>query len=334
MALPDAVKKQVEAGEKAHEEVYGEKPPETPTMEIVDAPPPGETPPEETPPAAETPPEETPPKEEEPEQPPVPAVSEEKWEARYKALQGKYNAEIPRLNDKNKELQERLDGLEQTLATLQQNPAPAQPAQGELTIDQEFIDEYGEGVAAMLQTLQGQVASLTQANKTLQQQVDGVTTQTEGEWQARLTSTLDAQVEGWRKQNDDPDFLVWLGQTDAYTGKQRQQLLDEAFEGLNTDAIVAIFKGYKQENAGLTPPSEETPAPQPPVSKETLVAPGAAGSGSDRAPEGSEKHTWTQAQIQAFYNDVTAGRYKGREADKLATEQDIVAAGREGRIIG
>jgi hypothetical protein len=41
---------------------------------------------------------------------------------------------------------------------------------------------------------------------------------------------------------------------------------------------------------------------------------------------------YTPADIEKFFNDVRAGKYKGREQDRSRTERDIFAAQRENRI--
>ncbi len=41
---------------------------------------------------------------------------------------------------------------------------------------------------------------------------------------------------------------------------------------------------------------------------------------------------WTNTDIAAFYRDVNKGVYVGRAAEKQRLEEDIIAAGTEGRI--
>ena len=43
--------------------------------------------------------------------------------------------------------------------------------------------------------------------------------------------------------------------------------------------------------------------------------------------------TYTRPQISAFYRDVTAGKYRGKEAESEQIERDIFAATNEGRIV-
>jgi hypothetical protein len=41
---------------------------------------------------------------------------------------------------------------------------------------------------------------------------------------------------------------------------------------------------------------------------------------------------WTNTEISAFYRDVTAGKYRSREADRVRIETDIISAASEGRV--
>jgi hypothetical protein len=61
-----------------------------------------------------------------------------------------------------------------------------------------------------------------------------------------------------------------------------------------------------------------------------LAAPGRAHSAGG-AP--AEKPVYTAEEITRFYADVAAGRWRGRDADRIAIDADIMLAGREGRII-
>lgn len=340
MALPDAVQKQVDAGNAAHEEAYksgepapgGQPPAEaTPAMEIVDAPP------LVTPPAGETPAGEEPPAvvpEQSPAAPPGDDVPEEKWKARYQALQGKYNKELPLLNDANKALTARVEGLENLISQMGAAQTAAPAGDGTLEVSQDLIDEFGEDfMSAVGKLVTSQTSSLRTENEELKGRLDQMDKTDTDVAQGGLMTALAAAIPDWNDQNEDPDFLVWLGQTDVISGKSRQSLLDTALAELNSASVIGIFQAYKTENAGLTPPSNDI-APQPPVSKETLVVPGTTLNGAPLAPDGNEKRQWSQAQIANFYNDVTAGKWKGRDAEKLATEQDIIAASGDGRIIG
>ena len=115
MALPKAAQQQLKAAEKLHAEAYPDgdaKTPETTTggdttsTELREVP--KETPADDT--EGEKPGE--PVQSEAPVETPTEAPAEDDWEHKYKVLQGKYNAEVPRLQQANDALNGRVAEME------------------------------------------------------------------------------------------------------------------------------------------------------------------------------------------------------------------------------
>jgi len=66
---------------------------------------------------------------------------------------------------------------------------------------------------------------------------------------------------------------------------------------------------------------------------ENQVTPGRSrGAGSPSSSTNNGK-MYSPQDIQKFFNDVRAGKYKGREQDRARIERDIFSAQRENRII-
>lgn len=344
-ALPKAVQKQIEEANRLAEQLAKER--QTPTPPPPDGTP---APDQGAPPAAASPPpdEGTP--------PPTPAA--EGWEQKYRVLQGKYNAEVPRLqrqvNEQNSTLEQlkaQLTATQGMLAALAQNrvpapgqgqgPAPAAPAK---LVKDEEVKEFGEdltdfikrvaqeavlpAVDQKLQPVQQQVAEVRQsASKVAERSV-----QSEHE---KLLATLDREIPGWRQQNNDPGFLDWLAQVDLFSGAKRGDLLRQAYEGFDAPRIVAFFKGYRNEHAVVTPPAPAAAPAEPDASQRKLdefVAPGTPKAGPTGAQTGAGKRTWTQAEIKQFYDDAAAGKFRNNKARRDELERDIHAAVREGRV--
>lgn len=116
---------------------------------------------------------------------------------------------------------------------------------------------------------------------------------------------------------------------DPYSGYSRKQMLMAAFEASDASRVLAFFRGYLGEQTRLTP--DATPqARHPSASLESLVAPGVPHGATVVTP--TTKRIWTQQEIAAFYKDVQLGKWKSRPQDKVAIEQDIIAAANENRI--
>lgn len=351
MARKTAAQKAGEEAERLHAEAYGGEPAaenqlqEEPTLEVVSTKPqpddkePSVTTIEDAPPVEEAAAEPAIPAEPPAEEVVAPVEEDPKWEARYRALQGKYNAEVPRLNEEIKNQGEKISQLENLIANMGSAANKEAVVAPTSMVSDEDRQDFGEEMTdfvlrAARSVVSPEMQKLRKENEELRKQVSGVTTATAQSARDRLLSDLAQAVPDWETINKADPFHQWLGEIDAFSGEFRQDMLLRAFEKNDAPRVINFFKAYLQENAAVTA-SEVPSRPTPTVNMDTLVAPGAPGESVDnRAPEGSSKRIWTQADIAKFYRDATAGKYDGKDAEKLALEQDIIDAGNEGRIQG
>lgn len=338
--IPKAARLASEKADALHKSLYATPPKEEPAAdgpkpEATAAPaeaPASPSTQEATPPAAEAPAEPGPGAE--PAAQPTPTG--EDWEHRYNSMKGRYD----RAEDRIKQLTARIASLEGDLAAAKLS-APSQAPSVEPLITPQELQDYGEEfltvvgkkakeiAAAETSELRSQVADLT-AKLTA---MGGTITQTA---QEKMYELLDRDVPSWQQINVDPNFIAWLQLPDTYSGAIRHTLLKEAFERNDSPRVLAFFKGFLTEEAAVAPaPRVEEPAPAAPapgkVPLETLAAPGRAKSPA-ATPAPVEKPIISRAQIAKFYADVTAGKYRGKEAEKDRLEKMIFEAERDGRI--
>ncbi|MEE9366646.1 MAG: hypothetical protein V3W44_08175 [Dehalococcoidales bacterium] len=363
-ALPKAVRKQIAQAnaildemKKAEEAaVAGE--PATPPKEEPATPPTGEpaTPPKEEP---ATPPEGEPaptPKEE-PAPTPKEKPVEDPAEHKYKVLQGKYNAEVPRLQsdlkaekEAGQELRQRLLNVEGLLASLQhvREEPPTPPAPPAPTISQEEIDQFGPDLVDLIRrvatdaakpVVEAGVAPVKKDMTQVRESTSQVQNSMAQSARKRLFATLAEAVPGWEQQNEDPEFLQWLDEVDPFSGAKRGILLTHAFNASDTGRVIALFKGFLTENAAVhTEPADPAPVPlitpEPQTTLDDLVAPGTPKTGSDSAPNESGKRLWTKQDISSLYaakNDcIVSGKQIPDEL--LVLERDLIKAQKEGRV--
>lgn len=349
-ALPKAVQDQVDLANKIVEEVYDDE------GKIRDE----ETPVEE--PKAEEPKQEEPAKEPEKEvEPPKKQVKEpakepdktEDWEHKFRVLQGKYNAEVPRLqkanaglDESNRELKQRLLNLEGMVASMQAvKDAPAEPATPKTpTISDEEREQFGDDLIDLIQrvSLNATLPEIESHLKPLEGRVKQVdervastqTTVAESKRQ-QVFDRLAAAVPNWERQNEDDNFLNWLDEQEGLTGRPRAYFLTEAMKANDADTVIAYFTSFQSENAAATP-AEPAPEkkPEPQVKLDELTAPGTPQTGTASAPDESGKRVWTRADIAQFYADRNEFVKKGKPIPKemKAMEKDIFSAQAEGRV--
>lgn len=345
-ALPKAVQKQIAAANQLAEQLQNERlNPTPPTPVPAPAADSGAPAPAAAPANGEPAPNPAP--------APAPADG---WEQKYKVLQGKYNAEVPRLqrhvNEQADQLrlqQQQIVALQSMMASFNQNrgaapggtdPAPAAPAK---LVKDEEVETFGADLTDFIRRVAQQTVmpQVEQRLQPVQQQVEQarstaqhVAQRSQQTDQEKMLATLDVEVPNWREQNVDEAYLAWLRQPDLYSGIVRMDLLKQAYERADAPRVVAIFKGYRNEHAVVTPPTPATvPAGTPQRQLDEFVAPGSTKAGSTTgAQDGAGKRIWTEAEIKRFYDDCTAGRFAKKPDQRKQIENDIVMAAREGRV--
>lgn len=281
----------------------------------VDSPNPGPT---EQPPPAE------PPKD----------TGREDWKTKYHVLQGKYNAELPRAladlkaaNARNEEHAIEIGRLKAEIERLKVPAQPAAPAEApKVDIPQEVMDVLGEDAVAAIRRVVATEIDTALAPVKKQAEVAAATAEQVNAERAvtardRFYSELSSAVPDFQAIDAREDWKQWLAQADPMSRRQRQQLLNEAAQAMDAQAVAAFFTAFKQV-AGVA--SEPTKA-KVPERLETLPQ-----AGKPAAPS-NEKRMWTRAQMAQVYKDLAIGRkYTHDEAAKLQAE--LVAAAREGRV--
>lgn len=363
-ALPKQVQKQIAAANKVAEDYYkainspaGDPP--------AGDPPAGDPPPVAAAPAGDPPPAAPAPAPVAAAPAPAPApIPQDSWEQKYKVLQGKYNAEVPRLqgqireqSDQMRGFQEQLTATQNLLASLSQQRAAApidtsatpKPAAGTRLTKDEEVREFGPDLYDFIKRA-AQEAVLPEVDSRMQRQVAPVAQRVEQATKLASTAAqrvaqndqqtvidmLDTQVPTWRDLNSDEGFLNWLDERDPYAGVERGKLLKQAYANHDGTRVVAFFRGYQNEHAVVSPTpapaAAAAPAPAPQRSLESLVAPGTPKAAPTGTQDGSGKRVWTRAEISKFYADRSAGKYRTRPEEGKKVEADIFAAQREGRI--
>lgn len=359
--VPAAVARAAAAAEAAQRAAYPENNPEPPpapqpqpdnTITIAEPPAPQPIPGTVTslgnePPPAPQPPTPQPPA---PKTPIADAGPGDTFEQRYKAEYGRHM----KLKDIVAQLTPRIEMLENRVVELTEenvrlraqppeNPQPAPQPVPEIT--EKDREEFGPEMIALMERIAKSTINphlsglqqLQQTTSTLSDRLQGTVQQQARSAQQAMMASLDAQMPEWRKVNLMPEFKAWLALRDRYSGAIRQKMLLDAWEQNDTPRVFEFFKGFVSELAATAPaeddPPAPAPAPQPPKpGLESLAAPGRARQQAGAPPSPSEKQIITTADIKAFYADVRAGKYRGREQEQQQLEQELFLAQREGRV--
>jgi hypothetical protein len=287
---------------------------------------------------------------------PEPTSERTDWKQKFHVLQGKYNAEVPRLHADLKdarsqvgEVRDQMNTLQATVASMQElqktPPKPVAPL-----ISEEEIEQFGPDLIDLIGRVAKQELGVTLDDKlkpvrASMKQVEGKVAQNETSVahsaREKLYDRLDTAVTDWNTINKSEPFLKWLAAEDDLTGQVRGNMLRAAFEQNNADRVVKFFKSFQKEHVvDTTDPTPATPAkttPEPQQTMDKLVAPGTPKTGSTGAQEESGKgRIWNQKLIDDFYewkNEfVKKNPGKDLPKDMAGNERDLFKAQHEGRI--
>lgn len=262
----------------------------------------------------------------------------ETYRQRYLTLKGKFDAQVPRLQQDNKRLNDVVTDLQAKIKQMQERPpadAQHQNKNGDnrSSIDADAFEEYGPEFATLAKTVQ----TLQQENERLRGQVQNLS----GDFQLQKQTDLQKAKQSYMGQvvghvsklghdfnslNTDNRFLNWLRQFPEGEIESRHEKLRRAEANMDLEATKEIFDEYLGTQKSEQPRQQQPP--QPPN-----IQPNSTGTGLN-PPNSENKRMWTRKDISKFFSDKVKGVYAGREEDARVIELDIHNAAGEGRIKG
>jgi len=243
------------------------------------------------------------------------------WEQKFRTLQGKYNAEVPRLHQQVQTLSTQVEVLDREKEAAQEARESLVASADDL--DQSTYAEYGEEFERMAETinaLQGKLNSVITENSRLKDTVGEIEVSAAENKTDRFYSAITAVVPNWREINTEPKFLEWLQTTDPMTDLSYQDYLNHAADTLDSQKAINIFKTYNESTI------------QPQVQQDMVERQVQPATTSMATTPTVQKQQYTRRDIKTFYKNAATGVYT--KAQKDAIEADIFAAQNEGRIIG
>lgn len=262
---------------------------------------------------------------------PVPSKDEDRqdWKSKYLVLQGKYNAEVPRLHADVKELKEQVQALTEKAAkaaVAPPPPAPKPPNPADLADSAKF----GEDTVSMVRRLAAEAAAqaagevrdeLTPVKSKVDEvasQAEAVATNQANARRVAFMAELTKAVPNWREIDQDDAFQAFLAEHAPQTRTPRQKFLEEAYADGDVLAVAGFFNAFTASKAPAALPGSN------PLERHVVPDP------SGRSAPGSDKKIWTKVEISHFYSEVAKGRVSAAKADEIGKEID--AAAREGRV--
>ncbi len=254
------------------------------------------------------------------------------WKQRYLSLQGKFNSEVPLLQNQNKKLQEVVGELQEQVSKLSQEQSD-KAFDADLEKFTEYGDEFVE-LAKTLKQMQAENNSLKQTVAQLQGDFSsGFQQQTQADYELYLGQLKTKLVEmgtNYETINYDPGFLAYLQEKPQGSEHTRHEFLLDAEQRLDLYTTVSIFKDYLQTKTN----SQSTAQTRAEKSKPNIQPPPVNTGADTTVAAGPKGKVWTRDEISRFYKDKTSGFYDGEKGRQKAAEieADIFAAQTQGRI--
>jgi hypothetical protein len=309
MAIPRKVKEAAEKAEALYQQAY---PVEQSEPAPVQEPEPAPTEPSQEDPQAQQEPMATEPTvKSEPQDPPA----EDKWEHKFKVIEGKYKAEVPRLAAQIRELSQKVESLSAENEELKSRPL----AEVQALISPEDREKYGDDLLDVIRrAAKEEVGTKDTEIATLKKQLESITSSTVKQTEVSFYDRLGQLVPDWPSVNDDSNFHDWLDEYDELTGKRRQDLLSEAETQKDADRVARFFTKWKANQESSKATTNQALASQTVPDSKPVVKP----------PAG--KRFFTRGEIADFY--ARARRGEIRSDQLVAMEAEIHAASVEGRV--
>lgn len=278
-----------------------------------------------------------------PAQAPAPVEDEnsETWKHRFLAMQGRHDSSqrtIAEMQDQMTQLGNELLKMQQSYQRRPQQQPQRRPPPAPTFLTEADVQTYGSELVDFAQRA---------AAHAVAPQLDAVKTQNAElrrqlavEARRRLDQQVELAVPNYREVDREPRWHRWLLGIDAFTGRVRQQLLNDAISAAEAPRVISFFKGFLAEEAAtghleLAPRSQQAAPPKEPVIPlASLAAPGRPrpATGGETSSVTLEKPVYTRADIKRNYELHRRQAFVGREAEWNRLEHDMIAAGREGRV--
>ena len=312
MALPRQVEAQLRELEALEKQLNGAQNPE---------PTPAEPPQDPQPAPAEPKPVEPTPT------PTEPAVTDEKWEQKYKTLKGMYDAEVPRLHADLRDLKAQVDNLRKAAET---KPAEqAKPVTAEKLVTDADVEAFGSDLIEVQRKVarevaaefRGELDAMRAENDKLREQLTSTGTQVS---EASFEQRLYRMVPDFEAVNADPKWIAWLNEVDPLLRAPRASVAQQAFNRGDAEGVAHYVSLFKQSNKPVEPAADKT------TELELQIQPNR---GATSTPPTSQKgKVYTNADIEKMFRKATDLGVKGRTDEAKKLEAEIDAAYMEGRV--
>ena len=262
------------------------------------------------------------------------SVPDDTWEQRFRIMEGKFKAEVPRLHEQNRELSERLD---QAILALEAKTAEPPVEKSKLVTDAD-VEKFGDDLVDMVrraareefdtlaakfaEQMDKRIGAVDQKVAVTEQRV--VKTEKDKFWDA--VTAQDAAPD-FDVVNEDPRWFAFLDVRVPGSRLTRRALAEAAVKNLDAEALIEQVKAFKETIAAPVAPVPPTPPAKP---KQSLSAQVAPDSSNASAPVVETGRIWSGQEYAQALDHRNMQRISREEYEANVAEAEQALA--EGRV--
>lgn len=258
----------------------------------------------------------------------------ETWKSKFLVLQGKYDAEVPRLSLEIRQLKSEIESLTTKLQDAEKSAAAA-PVNtiGDDDLMEELEERFGPELVEAFMKIASKAASGAKDQRQedriaqMEKELNDVKKETaEEKAQRKFYAELSNDCPDWSDIDKDKGFNIYIRETVIPTGETLKQLIDKACEAGDAATVARIFNSYQPPKQ----PGQETDqaAERKKQELEMMATPTRKGGGVNNRIEDNKGDVMYMRDFEQLQRDYV-GRYDHPDYIKRKAEfRKAAAAGK------
>lgn len=258
-------------------------------------------------------------------------VEEETFAQKYKTLQGKYDAEVPRLHQQIRDLNAKLQELEKAQKKPESEPTKPKEKVSYVTdadraeFGEELIDVQRRVAREVAEEYQEQIAAQSKVIKELEAKIANTGNQV---GQMSFAQRLTQLVPDFEQVDRDERWVAWLNEHDPMLRAPRRTQAKAAFDAGDADAVAHYVNLWKASIADTQEPVKARRQSE----LEKQVAPNRSANSVKTQSVGRDAKVYSAREVEAVWTKIRTLNTRGMLDEAAKLEAEITAAYLEGRV--
>jgi len=257
-------------------------------------------------------------------------VEEETFKQKYSTLLGKYEAEVPRLHQQVREMNEVTKQLQDEIAALKVKPT--KPKEKVSLVTDEERAEFGEELLDVQRRIAKEVSHeyeerFEQQESVIKELQDQLAKTGNQIGEVGFSQRLAQLVPDFAEVDQDERWMKWLNEHDPMLRGPRRSQAQAAFDAGDAEAVAHYVNLWKKTLAEPTEP--EKPVVQAELEKQ--VAP-TRSANSVKQPTNQNSKIYSAKEMDAAWNKLSLMMRRGKLEEAAKLEAELSAAYTEGRV--